>query len=731
MAGTPREQRAVSTCTAVTTDTWKGQLDFDRACSGPEQRCWLGTELTPWNQVMHELAFELVEPRPGKLCLRPIRRDDGGIEIHPATLAKASFLVSWLLQHHRCIDQLKFACYVYSGFRSVVRFSRRPDSGTDLAPFPIRLRPASGTDSTRTVRDLEVSNESWYRDSVPARHTHYELEDLDAVGGLERLNLVFRVMDPEFTAELARLLQRNASSIKRLEITYTVVPHEVENALRYLFSCESLTISSQEISSTGVSSVARLLHSSTALKELSIRALENREQISVMAKELETNTSLAKLDLRMAGSQCPLAAVFTALQVNTTLRELSVADFHFSRECEQALSLLLQKNTGLLLLFIGDAYVTDSSLHMLAAALTRNTMLESLQFASPLLQIDAVAEVCKALRINKTLKKLQFTGRMDPQASRADLARQLAQDGFYGRVQLPWTEPDVPGLTAALTSSSAGFEELRLPDINSLSEAGLKQLFDALASNKCVRTLRVNIRGDPGEKGTAVCEMFKVNRSIECLYLDIYEDKYNFVEEVFYALAENASITKVVLQMDVVRRLETGMALSYFLAHNKTANKFFVGFQTHLPAKFVDVFSQGMVHNKTIVKFGLVRDTYDINASFQLYEAVRRNRGALNRAVDFVVSPSLDRRCAEEFELFAGTSCLLKQLKKASGKTEQEALLAIAAAEHYLLDNFLLITGIVQYSVKCHPAEGTQVDALNKHCWKAIARHLKVADVIP
>ncbi|XP_077549013.1 uncharacterized protein LOC144162384 [Haemaphysalis longicornis] len=725
MADTASEQRAVSACTTVTTDTWKGQLDFGRACSGPEHRCWLCTELTPWNQAMHELAFELVELRPGKLCLRSIRRGDGDIDMHPATIAKASFLVSWLLQHHRCIDKIKIACNVCSGFRK------------KEAPFPIRLRPASGTDSRRTIRDLEVQSDasSRYSDVVLARHSIYELEDLDAVGGLERLTLELLEVEPAVVAELAKLLRRNASSIKRLEIAHVNLPHvdlprQINHTLQYLFSCESLTLSSRWCSHLpSMKPVARLLHSSTALKELSIDPVANVTQISAIAKELETNTSLAKLDLRMVDSRCSPQAVFTALQCNTTLRELSVAGCHISGECEQALSLLLQKNTGLRLLFIRDAYVTDSSLHMLAAALTRNTTLESLHLASKL-HIDAIAEICKALLINKTLKKLQFTGFICPQASRADLARQLAQDDCYDRVKLVWTEPDLPGLTAALTSSVAGFEELRLPNICSLSEAGLKQLFDALASNECVRTLSINIRGDPEEKGTALCKMLKVNRSIECLYLAMNEDPCSFVEEVFYALAENASITKVVLRMDVDCRLETRTALSYFLAHNKTANKFFVGFTTHPPPKFVDVFSQGMVHNKTIVKFGLLLESFDMNAGFQLYEAVRRNRGALNRAVDFVLSPSLDRRCAEGFELFAGTSCLLKQLKKVSGRTEQEVLLAIAAAEHYLLDNFLLITGIVQYSLKCHPAEGTQVDALNKHCWQAIARHLKVADVI-
>ncbi|KAH9383497.1 hypothetical protein HPB48_025012 [Haemaphysalis longicornis] len=251
---------------------------------------------------------------------------------------------------------------------------------------------------------------------------------------------------------------------------------------------------------------------------------------------------------------------------------------------------------------------------------------------------------------------------------RAALARQLAQDECYGRVQLPWTDRDLPGLTAALTSSLAGIEELCLPDTGKLYLPDLKQLFDALACSKCVRTFRVTIKGNFGNIGAAFCEMLKVNQSIDFLDLTNDRDGGDFVKNVSYALAENVSITKIVLRIDKVCGLETVQALSYLLAHNQTVTNFFVEFKTQLSPEFLEEFSQGLLHNKTIVKFKLAQNLYGQQTRFPLHEAVHRNRGALNRAVDFVISPSLDRQCAEGFEHFSGRPCLLKHLKKSLWK---------------------------------------------------------------
>ncbi|KAH9383498.1 hypothetical protein HPB48_025013 [Haemaphysalis longicornis] len=369
-------------------------MDFDRACSEPEQRCWLCTELTPWNQAMHGFGFELVELRPGKLRLRPIRDDERGIEGDRAVAAEASLLVSWLLQHHRCIDELKVVCTVYPAFAE------------QEASFPIRLRPALGSGSRRTIRRLVVKTSVY----EPATNNEpldrlYQLEGLDAVCGLEKLKLELYYTEREFADDLAKLLRRNAGSIKKSEIPHTELPRQVTHALRYLFNCETLTLSSgwnNEVPS--VRSVARLLHSSTALKELSITRIASTTDISAIAKELEINTSLTKLSLEIGYPYNTLEAVFTALQANTTLKELSVTDCYISEECGQALALLLQKNTGLRLLHIGDADISEPSLLLLASALTRNTTLESLHLSSELSPDERNCGTCKVLRVNKTLQ---------------------------------------------------------------------------------------------------------------------------------------------------------------------------------------------------------------------------------------------------------------------------------------------------------------------------------------
>ncbi|KAL3226785.1 hypothetical protein MRX96_024614 [Rhipicephalus microplus] len=107
-------------------------------------------------------------------------------------------------------------------------------------------------------------------------------------------------------------------------------------------------------------------------------------------------------------------------------------------------------------------------------------------------------------------------------------------------------------------------------------------------------------------------------------------------------------------------------------------------------------------------------------ALLRIRETVVRNLGLLNLAVKFVMRINLTKR---------GATSLVPQLSHVTGKTEQEALEAIAAAEWYRRSHYLQLTGVVKYSVECHPSAETQADALNDYCWQAIAQFLAVSDV--
>ncbi|XP_077525521.1 uncharacterized protein LOC144136776 isoform X3 [Amblyomma americanum] len=369
-------------------------------------------------------------------------------------------------------------------------------------------------------------------------------------------------------------------------------------------------------------------------------------------------------------------------------------------------------------------------MEQLREALLENTTLQYLRISGEWLPMSGISALCKVLTTNKTLKKLAFSDFKASNKERASLAKQLVCSECYDRVQLPWVAADMPGLLAALISPSVFPEELCLPDVQHLPEKYLRLLFDAVAWNKHVHTLRARFDGNLGEKGTLLCEMLKANRSIKRLDIDIENDNGSLVHNVLHALAGNKSIIEVMISIRIIREYKTAEDICYFLAHNKTATKFFLSSQTCFYYEFVKEFAKGLWQNKQIVEFNITRNLLCDESSFTVWEALRRNKGFLNCAVEFVVLPRADRQHAEAFELFLGKPCLLSHLIKVTGKTEAEALLALTSAEHFLQDNYLIITGVIRNSVKCHPGNGTQVEKLNGDCWRAIVRHLNLTDVL-
>ncbi|XP_077520468.1 uncharacterized protein LOC144130418 [Amblyomma americanum] len=696
-------------------DAWERQLDFERACGaeGPQQRCWLSSDLTAWNQVMHGFAFELVEAKPGSLRLQSIPRGKAERD-SAATAREASSLLSWLLGNHRCVEELAVTCAVHTGDRS------------EEARYFIRLRPLPACDAWRSIRRLEIEE----RPSAA-----FLLKDIDAVIGVETLKINARAIKPEFAAEIEALLRRNSSSIKAVDISdMSRLPRSLIKALDCLSNCESLAISSLIDFVRGLpdmNSVAQLVQTSKVLKELSVDPVME-EQISVTAKALKTNPALTKLTLFIPDSTVSPRALFPALEINTTLKELRLTGCCCMDALSgQALASALRKNTCLRELYIEDVDIDTSSMKDWPDALSENTALECFQLSSEQLPISGISALCKLLPANKTLKKLVFAGFRASQEERLALAEQLRKDECYGRVQLPWAEPDVPGLLSALATPSACPGELHLPDICQLSEDGLKLLCDALTPSKRVRTLSAMVLGEPLARGTALCQMLRANRFISCLRLSMADDRAgDFVRDVLHALAVNAAITEIIIHLDKIDRLETATAFSYMLSRNTTATNISLWFSTTFPRQFIREISRGMTLNRLVVDLKFVTEKLCCDpSSLAVFEALRRNRAALNRAVDFVLQRPADRRCAESFELFAGRSCLLARLVEVTGKTEPEVSLDLSAAEHFLQDHYLILTGIIQRTLVCRPAQATQLDALNTDCWRAVVRHLKIGDV--
>lgn len=710
----------------VTKDTWKGKLDFERDCTAvePGQRCWLSAELTAWNKVMHGLAFEIVEPEPGKLRLQAMHNADGDIERSSTAISReASFLLSWLLEHHKCIDELSV-------------FSYR----TYYESLPVRLHYPLKFGPVRHMRSLEVSLSEFPLDNPfggvfgdePGLHW-YELEGLGTLSGVEQLKISAPKIKFKLAAELETLLRRNSSTLKTVTMSNMKLPGNVSYALQCLTKCASLKLSLRYswVHFPSMVSVAQLLRASTALRELSVYPIGEKRQVSAIADGVKANTSLKVLNVFIAEKRCTPEPLFAAMETSTTLKELRVSDCIINANCGQALTSALRKNCSLRDLYLADIAISSSSMKHLAEALLENRTLQRLHISGERLPMSGISALCMVLTKNKTLKKLAFADFRASKQGRETLAKQLVESECYDRVQLPWVAADMPGLLAVLTSPSVCPEELCLPDVQHLPEEDLKLLFDAVACSKHIHTFRASFEGNLGNRGTYLCEMLKANRSIKCLDIDIEKDSGTLVHDVLHTLAGNKSIIELMIGIGTIRRFRTAEHLSYFLAHNKTATKFFLSSTTCFCYEFVVEFAKGLWQNKLIVEFDLSRNLLCDDASFTVFETLRRNRGILNRAIEFVMLPRTDRQHAEAFELFWGKPCLLAHFIKVTRKTEAEALLALTSAEHYLQDNFLVITGVVQSSVKCHPGnDGIQIEKLNKECWRAIVQHLSLADVL-
>ncbi|KAL3183945.1 hypothetical protein MRX96_006267 [Rhipicephalus microplus] len=151
----------------------------------------------------------------------------------------------------------------------------------------------------------------------------------------------------------------------------------------------------------------------------------------------------------------------------------------------------------------------------------------------------------------------------------------------------------------------------------------------------------------------------------------------------------------------------------------------------YVSAKARDIISRALVQNNTVTYFlpdylPPLRN----RATNRIREGIVRNVGLINLAVRILKRTNLTKCSAQAFEAVRGAPSLVSQLSDVAGRSEQEALAAIAAAEWCRRSNYLRITGVVKFSAVCHTIGQTQPDALNDYCWQAIAQFLRVFDVL-
>ncbi|KAL1440954.1 hypothetical protein MTO96_009000 [Rhipicephalus appendiculatus] len=117
------------------------------------------------------------------------------------------------------------------------------------------------------------------------------------------------------------------------------------------------------------------------------------------------------------------------------------------------------------------------------------------------------------------------------------------------------------------------------------------------------------------------------------------------------------------------------------LRHNRALTS--ITFYSYLVEDKRREISRGLVDNNTVTSFVLPYLPKN-RVSLRIREVIGRNLGLLNLAVKFVMRTDLTKRSAQAFETLRAAPSLVSQLSEVTGKSEQEALAAIEAADRYI-----------------------------------------------
>lgn len=684
-------------------------IDLEAACTDENGRtCWLPSNLSPWNKFLFPVCLELVETEPGALCLRSVNVE-GRKFSHMDNLYDGAWVFAWLPSHHRCVQAICLC--------EAVLFERPA----------FTLKTAIG--SSANLRHLTLKG---------GYSTRYDTNELsEALEPLTNLE-IFEFVKLDVTSDLlpeviSNLLLRNRQRLVKVGFKRNAFSRRsTSSLLSALTQCTALaelSFSQIPLAEPHVKIMAALLREARLLKKLSLCfCFGEGVDLARIAKALEHNTSLQ--ELKVEACEANMMTLFCALAANTTLRLLDLDKCTMSGSSAAALANALRQNKGLRSLAMEHCSVDDGMAAKLAEAIIQNEALETLELTENSVSALGIAAFCTALKKNHTLKRVSFGMFHATDAERGELAQLLNKSDCYGRITMPWADADLPHLTVALLVPSQSPSEVSLNEIADLSKALVCELFDTLASNTAVRTLKVEVRGYEADKADALFQALKTNRSIRSLELQLSVDSLegSIITGVAKALVTNATVFELAIETSDVS-LQASKMLASMLTQNTTLTSLDLHCR-YLGTKRIETLSRGMMRNKAIISLNLNKVLAKNHVTFRLQEALRRNIVYLNMAVQFVMCTNLTKPYAEAFETLRRTSSLVLQVTKVSGFSEQEAERAMEAADNYIRTHYLFVTGVIKHSLSCYPGEGKQADALNDYCWQAIAAFLKVSDVL-
>lgn len=679
--------------------------------------------LCDWNWVLNALGLDLVEERPGRLCLST-QILAPAFDTSDLNCTSADFF-AWLPRKHWCIEALKLG----KGDPHLLKVTA-PDSLAGRAS---------------NLRRIAIQGFASFNWTIA----------LDAVGPmqqLEELEVLNYMMTEELAPKLAQLISDAAESMTRIDLSGSIIwSAEVDVIMRGITKCRKLKELKfcATFGSTGLADCLNLLQSAENVETLyvmedsgdpddptfdvSATVQQNNEQVLAAVADLLRRTTCLKELRYQLYEQDALEGVFKALETNTTLERLVIIgyEFHLPRHDSRIgamLKAMLAKNRVLRSLTFEECAVGLGAAVLVSEGLSENRALEIFDVSTCELDFPAVHALCNALKQNVTLRSLHVGSFSASLCERDRMSAELTRNGWYKRVEMPWEDRDVPGLQAALRDASLCPSNLCLAT-NSFSLESLATLCAALAASPGVRSLTVSLRNATIDHLAHLHVMLSMNTSLKSITIEDDFGENGSSALAALGLSRNECVTELTMKCS---RGDAAIAevISTMLKTNETLSKVLIRCTScSVEPGFLRAVSDGVLENGFITDFSLYEGYCTYCPCEWIRAAVRRNARCLRRGASFALRPTLDKDCAEAFEQFESKPSFVPCIVATSGVSEAEAESAVRAARQFVKRNYLIINGVVRGSLECHAGSGMQIDQLNLDCWLAIARYLKVSDV--
>ncbi|XP_077544885.1 uncharacterized protein LOC144158105 [Haemaphysalis longicornis] len=706
-------------------ERWKEKLsllDFERECSERFSggSCWLCDDLEAWNTVLHPLQLNLTEQRQGVLCLSSQLYETTPDLDELDTPYDTTFFTVWLPRKHICVEQLKLT-------------RAFPDFNESTIP---------DLTSPSNLQCISIQGNASFDWALL-------LNALGPIEQLEELEVNDLVVSVDLASTIAQIVLNSAHCIKVFELFVLFMHCTIADILmRNLPKCGELTELTFDagLSSVGVRDFITLLRSTETLKKLYLSVQpnygidptmeanqdENNEKLlRALGDLLRRNATLT--ELRYQGELLAIPGILNALEANTEVKRLTLDACDIDSQVHRrtfgtALMSTLTRNKRLSSLTIEDLGIDYIVAGPMSEGLKQNTTLECLDLTDCNVSFCALRELCSVFSVNRTLRSLKVGFcELEDTESRA-LAADLARMQCYGRLQIHWTHWDAPGLSCALLKRSLCPTKLHL-DISLFSDESFSIICKAVASSVHLKELEVHFREVNSARVKSLCDALAENKSLKCISLYDKCDSQCSAAPVAQSLRFHKSVT----QLEVYCRGMDEAAADMFaslLVTNESMWKFEINSTANVTPACVQVLNRALVGNRFITCGGLyIR--FQVDSSFgSLGEPLQRILAHLRMAARFVLKKNTGKMFAEAFEHFRSKEQLLRCVMAASDMSEAEARVAEKAAELFVRRNYFHINRVVCHKVECYPGRGMQIDQLTNDCLLAIAKYLKVSDVV-